>query len=110
MGQYLTLTSSIVNTFIHRADANGDSKVTIEEVLAFNDFDFIEDVVPTVLNLGYPHGSVLHLVGAAYGPRHSHSKTREEREELMAMWFRALQNLMSKPTFFGGAVETSCSK
>ena len=68
--QYLTLTSSIVNTFIHRADANGDSKVTIDEVLAFNNFDFIEDdVVPTVASLGYPHGSFLHLVGADYGPR-----------------------------------------
>jgi len=105
--QYLTLTSSIVNTFIHRADANGDSKVTIEEVLAFNDFDFIEDVVPTVLNLGYPHGSFVHLVGNSRGFRR---RTREEREELWAMWFRALQNLMSKPTFFGGAAETSCSK
>ena len=67
--QYLTLTSSIVNTFIHRADANGDSKVTVEEVLAFNDFDFIEDVVSTMENLGYPHGPVRHLVGAAYGRR-----------------------------------------
>jgi len=102
--QYLTLTSSIVNTFIHRADANGDSKVTIEEVLAFNDFDFIEDVVPTVLNLGYPQGSVLHL---NYGRRR---RTREEDEELTAIWLRALQNLMGKPNFTGGAAETSCSK
>merc|ERR1711990_225669 len=102
--QYLTLTSSIVNTFIHRADANGDSKVTVEEVLAFNDFDFIEDdVVPTVATLGYPHGSFLHLVGADYGPRR---RTREEDEELTAMWFRSLQNLMGKPTFTGGAAET----
>merc|ERR1712112_148445 len=105
--QYLTLTSSIINTFIHRADVNGDSKVTIEEVLAFNDFDFIVDVVPTVWNLGYPQGSALHLVGADYGPRR---RTREEDEELTAMWFRALQNLMGKPTFTGGAEETSCSK
>ena len=55
-------------------------------------------------------------------------RTREKEEELVAMWFRALQvrhlghlghlslhlfhsqNLMGKPTFTGGAPETSCSK
>merc|ERR1711990_903941 len=92
--QYLTLTSSIVNTFIHRADANGDSKVTVEEVLAFNDFDFIEDAVATVLDLGYPQGSLSHLLGVRF--RRS-TTGREDAEELVAMWFRALQNLMSKP-------------
>ena len=52
-------------------------------------------------------------------------RTREKEEELVAMWYRALQvshlghlslhlfhsqNLMGKPTFTGGAPETSCSK
>ena len=50
---------------------------------------------------------------------------REDAEELVAMWFRALQvrhlghlslhlshsqNLMGKPNFTGEAPETSCSK
>ena len=113
--QYLTLASSIVNTFINRADDNKDSKVTIEEVITFNDFDFIEDVLQTVVDLGDPRGSLSHLIGG--GPSsyrwevfsgcmwmflenhlvyiwHNYyfrRRTREEDEELVAMWFRALQ-------------------
>jgi len=102
--QYLTLASSIVNTFINRADDNKDSKVTIEEVLTFNDFDFIEDVLPTVVDLGDPRGSFSHLIGSY------RRRTREEDEEMVAMWFRALQNLMEEPIFTGGAPETYCSE
>jgi len=103
--QYLTLASSIVNTFINRANVNKDSKVTVEEVLTFNNFDFIEDVVATVVDLGVPSGSFSHLIGG----RSYRRRTREEDEELVAMWFRALQSLMEKATFTGGAPEPSCS-
>ena len=50
--QKLTLVSHLVKAHVERADK--DNKVTIEEILAFDDFEFLETVYPAVSELGGP--------------------------------------------------------
>ena len=52
--QELTLASHLLKNLVERADKNKDNKVTIEEILAFDDFEFLETVYPAVSELGGP--------------------------------------------------------
>ena len=54
LSQELTLASHLVKNLVERADKNKDNKVTIEEILAFDDFEFLETVYPAVSELGSP--------------------------------------------------------
>ena len=60
--QELTLASHLVKNLVKRADKDKDNKVTIEEILAFDDFEFLETVHPAVLELGDPGNSFWYLV------------------------------------------------
>ena len=60
--QELTLASHLVKNLVKRADKNKDNKVTIEEILAFDDFEFLETVYPAVSELGDPGNSFWYLV------------------------------------------------
>ena len=60
--QELTLASHLVKNLVERADKNKDNKVTIEEILAFDDFEFLETVYPAVSELGDPGNSFWYLV------------------------------------------------
>ena len=52
--QELTLASHLVKNLVERADKDKDDKATIEEILAFDDFEFLETVYPAVSELGSP--------------------------------------------------------
>ena len=52
--QKLTLVSHLVKAHVERADKDKDNMVTIEEILAFDDFEFLETVYPAVSELGSP--------------------------------------------------------
>jgi len=104
--QELSLVSHLVKNLVERANKDEDGEVTIEEIVTFNDFEFIENAFPAVLELGEPGSSVGYLVS----PGCRRGCGREEREALVAMWFTALQNLMEKPTFYSAGEGThSCS-
>ena len=60
--QELTLASHLVKNLVERADKDKDDKVTIEEILAFDDFEFLETVWDAVLELGDPGNSFWYLV------------------------------------------------
>ena len=60
--QELTLVSHLVKNLVERADKNKDNKVTLEEILAFDDFEFLETAYPAVLELGDPGNSFWYLV------------------------------------------------
>ena len=60
--QELTLVSHLVKNLVDRADKDEDGEVTIEEILTFNDFEFIEAAFPAVLELGDPGNSLHYLV------------------------------------------------
>ena len=82
--QYLTIGRYLVHEFIQRAGTNQDDQVTIQDVFAFTDWDFIDEQIPAVATLGHPGGSIDLLLG---GRRQS----REESEKSLAMWLTALQ-------------------
>ena len=67
--QELTLVSYLLKNLVERADRDRDEEVTIEEILAFDDFEFIESVFPVVPELAYPGGSLDYLVR----PNNKHS-------------------------------------
>ena len=62
--QELTLVSHLVKNLVERANKDEDGEVTIEEIVTFNDFEFIENAFPAVLELGEPGSSVGYLVSS----------------------------------------------
>ena len=64
--QKLTLVSHLVKAHVERADKDKDNMVTIEEILAFDDFQFLDTEYLAVSELAYPLISIKYLV---YLPR-----------------------------------------
>ena len=60
--QKLTLVSHLVKAHVERADKNKDNKVTIEEILAFDDFEFLDTEYLAVSELFFPWISIKYLV------------------------------------------------
>ena len=60
--QELSLASELVKNLAERADKDQNKEVSIEEILTFDDFEFIESALPVVLELGIPYNSVDYLV------------------------------------------------
>ena len=60
--QELSLVSYLLKNLVERADKDGDGEVTIEEILNFTDFEFIESAFHAVLELADPDTSLGYLV------------------------------------------------
>ena len=63
--QELTLISHLVKNLVERADKDKDGKVTIEEILAFDDFEFVELAYNVFAELGNPGERLSYLVREA---------------------------------------------
>merc|ERR1711971_482803 len=106
LDQELTLVSHLLKNLVEGANKDEDGEVTIEEILTFGDFEFIESTFKAVPYLVNPDSSLTYLVSA--GCRNG--CRLEEREAIVAMWFTALQNLMEKPIFYSAGEAThSCT-
>merc|ERR1711934_1066669 len=109
LDQELTLVSHLLKNLVERADKDEDGEVTIEEILTFGDFEFIESTIQAVPFLVSPDSSLTYLVSAGCR-RYRRGCSLEEREAIVAMWFTALQNLMEKPIFYSaGEAPHSCA-
>merc|ERR1719228_1433411 len=91
---------------VEKADKDNDGRVTVEEVIGFEDFDFIEDSFPMLTQLGYPSGAIGYLIS---GPEHYGPGRREREQELVARWLTALQELMDHPEYSNPTPSTTCS-
>ena len=60
--QELTLVSHLLKNLVERADKDEDGEVTIEEILTFADFEFIESTIQVVPFLVSPGTSMFYLV------------------------------------------------
>ena len=67
--QELTLVSYLLKNLVERADRDKDEEVTIEEILAFDDFEFIESVFSVLPELASPGG----IWGYLVRPNNKHS-------------------------------------
>merc|ERR1712180_258237 len=104
--KYLTLANFLIEQFEEKADKDQDGRVTVEEIIGFEDFDFVEDSFPMITALGYPNGPVSYLISGGYaGP----GGRRERQEERVAVWLRALQELMEQPEYSLPKPSTTCS-
>ena len=81
--------SHLLKNLVERADKDEDGEVTIEEILTFGDFEFIESSFKVVPYLVRPGTSMFYLVECRRG--RGRGCGREEREAVVAMWFNALQ-------------------
>merc|ERR1711962_1268981 len=67
--KYLTLANFLIEQFEEKADKDQDGRVTVEEIIGFEDFDFVEDSFPMITVLGYPGGAFSYLISGRYdGP------------------------------------------
>ena len=60
--QKLTLVSHLVKAHVERADKDKDNMVTIDEILAFDDFEFLDTEYLAVSELFFPWISIKYLV------------------------------------------------
>ena len=60
--QELSLASELVKNLAKRADKDQNKEVSIDEILTFDDFEFIESALPVVMELGIPLQSAHYLV------------------------------------------------
>merc|ERR1712121_532276 len=103
--KYLTLANFIIEQFEEKADKDQGGRVTVEEIIGFEDFDFVEDSFPMMNALGYPDGAFYYLID---GPRYGGPGRREREEERVAVWLRALQELMEQPEYSVPKPSTTC--
>merc|ERR1712121_626939 len=103
--KYLTLANFIIEQFEEKADKDQDGRVTVEEIIGFEDFDFVEDSFPMITALGYPDGAFYYLISGGYDGRPGR---REREEERVAVWLRALQELMEQPEYSVPKPSTTC--
>jgi len=84
LDKYATLAEFLVREIIKTADINSDMKTTFEEILQFDDWNFIEKtLIPAVTYIGNP--SISGPLGAAIGidiTRSHHFRYEEERAAL----------------------------
>merc|ERR1712112_687546 len=105
--KYLTLASFIIEQFEEKADKDQDGRVTVEEIIGFEDFDFVEDSFPMITALGYPNGAVSYLISGG-GGRGGPGRYERERE-VIAAWLTTLQELMDQPEYSLPTPSTSCT-
>merc|ERR1712243_56579 len=74
--KYLTLANFIIEQFEEKAE-DQDGKVTVEEIIGFEDFDFVEDSFPMITALGYPDGAFHYLISGGYAGPGSRERERE---------------------------------
>merc|ERR1712115_494492 len=103
--KYLTLANFLIEQFEEKADKDQDGRVTVEEIIGFEDFDFVEDSFPMITALGYPDGAFSYLISGGYaGPG-----SREREREVVAAWLTTLQELMDQPEYSLPTPFTPCS-
>merc|ERR1711890_170484 len=102
MQQYLTLGSSLIKQFTAAADVDGDGTTTVQEVIDFNDFNFIEWNMLVVTSMVQPSRAWDYLISPRrYGPRSG--------QEIIAMWLTSLQELMDQPAYSGALPDNQCN-
>merc|ERR1712115_146805 len=100
---YFHLADFLLTQFFKQADIDKDEKTTLEEVLNFDDWNWVDDMVITAVHIGYPYdnyGPAMYLSGDQMFYRHRNRRNRRNREkEIHEKLFEALGNLMDQPAY-----------
>ena len=101
--QYLTLAKYFVDGFIARADTNEDGKVTLEEIVEFSDFSFIDSSILVAMN--YANRPIAeYLSGSQYG---RHDSFPFSGHDVVAVWLATLKTFLDNPVY-KSAPPTQC--
>eukprot|EP00092_Neocalanus_flemingeri_P047654 GFUD01054078.1.p1 GENE.GFUD01054078.1~~GFUD01054078.1.p1 ORF type:complete len:523 (-),score=119.66 GFUD01054078.1:146-1714(-) len=95
--QYITLAKYFVDGFIAKADSNKDTKVTLEEIVKFADFSFIDRSIQIALSMGYPNGPTFSYLTGGY--RRGHGTWREQRDRAVVVWLTTLNTFLDNPVY-----------
>jgi len=98
---YFHLADFLLTQFFKQADIDGDEKTTLEEILNFDDWNWVDDMVITAVHIGYPsdnYGPVSYLAGEDLFYRHSMYRRNREKE-IHEKLLKALGNLMDQPAY-----------
>jgi len=96
--KYLSLANALMEQFVGRADKDDNGRVTVEEVIGFEDFDFKNEIVSIAPYLGAPR-EVFYLIG---------ERARGDEGNL-EVWLTALQQLLDHTEYTDPIPSTSCS-
>jgi len=98
---YFHLADFLLTQFFKQADIDKDEKTTLEEILNFDDWNWVDDMVITAVHIGYPsdnYGPVSYLAGEDLFYRHSMYRRNREKE-IHEKLIEALGNLMDQPAY-----------
>jgi len=95
--QYLALAKFLVDGFIEQADANEDGKITLDEVVTFSDFGWIDESIDVAITMGYPSPALSYIIGSP--SRYSHQSWRHARDKAIVAWLTTLNNVLDEKTF-----------
>jgi len=92
MGEYfLAVAKYLVDGFIRSADTNKDSRVTLQEVLKFSDYNYMKSTSDVIHDLGFtPYGPAQYLIY-----RYDYQAMMEAKEKNLAMWLAVLDSFMN---------------
>jgi len=96
---YFHLADFLLTEFFKQADIDGDEKTTLEEILNFDDWNWVDDMVITAVHIGYPYdmyGAAVYLSGESIFYRHHQSNRPKEIHDKL---LEALGNLMDQPAY-----------
>merc|ERR1712059_218595 len=84
-----------VQQVVEKADSDQDSRVTLEEIAGFIDFDLIDQNIRVAETMGQPGRAILHLIGEA----RNRPRSRDDDQRFVAMWLTSLQALLDQPAY-----------
>merc|ERR1712180_124071 len=96
---YFHLADFLLTEFFKQADIDRDEKTTLEEILNFDDWNWVDDMVITAVHIGYPYdnyGPAAYLAGENIFNRHHQSNRPNEIHDKL---LEALGNLMDLPAY-----------
>jgi len=91
---YFTLGDYFLNEFVSAADADGDKKTTLAEIIGLKDPAVFESLVKVATSMGLPNmGPGGYLIGA--GQRHMNWEARQAQEQaVLEMWLNVLYDFV----------------
>merc|ERR1712180_60490 len=96
---YFHLADFLLTQFFKQADIDRDEKTTLEEILNFDDWNWVDEMVITAVHIGYPYdnyGPAAYLAGENMFNRHHQSNRPKEIHDKL---LEALGNLMDLPAY-----------
>ena len=92
--QYTTLAKYIADEALAKADSNIDGKITLDEIVKFSDFAFIEFIMDVAVHMGSPTSATEYLTGVG-----GHHFQPDIQRFTPTIWLKTLNSLIGNPAY-----------